>query len=143
MNETWVTVCGNVVGEPEHRTTASGGVVTNLRIASAPRRLREGEWGDGPTSFYDVACWNKIGANVASSVGKGDPVVVHGTLRVREWVNEAGRGRAAEITAEHIGHDLKWGTAAFRRHSRLVAPEPTDPVADEGTEVVVSDTAAA
>lgn len=131
MNETYVTVFGNVVEPPEHRITAKGTSVTKLRVASSPRWLRDGEWGDGPTSFYEISCWNKLGEHVASCVTKGDPVVVHGTLQVREWTNDNGtRGRSTEITADHLGHDLRWGTSIFRRGSRAAEPAPVHVVTE-------------
>ncbi len=117
MNETWVTVCGNVVDEPRYRSTPNG-AVTSFRVASTPSWTREGEWNDGPTSFFDVSCWKRIADNVAECLTKGQPVVVHGRLSVREWVSDTGRGRSAEITADHVGHDLRFGTSVFTRVAR-------------------------
>ncbi len=55
-----------------------------------------------------------------ASVGRGDPLLVTGRMRVREWDNGEGkaRGYAAEIEATAIGHDLSRGTSAFRRAVR-------------------------
>lgn len=133
MDDTWVTISGNVVDTPERKSTAAG-MVTKFRLASTATRLRDGQWSDGPTSFYDVNCWNRIGENVAGSVSKGHPIVVHGKLTIREWVSESGRGRSAEISADHIGHDLKWGVSSFQRAGRRVPPvtAPEDEHAQSG-----------
>jgi single-strand DNA-binding protein len=122
MNETWVTICGNVVDEPRFRVTASG-MVASFRVASTPSWTREGEWSDGPTSFYDINCWNRIAENVAECVAKGQPVLVHGRLSVRDWVTETGRGRSVEVKADHVGHDLRFGTAVFQRVARVREPQ--------------------
>ncbi|MGQ0629602.1 MAG: single-stranded DNA-binding protein [Sporichthyaceae bacterium] len=128
MDDTWVTISGNVVDMPERRST-SAGMVTKFRLAATATRMRDGQWSDGPTSFYDVSCWNRTGENVAESVYKGQPIVLHGKLTIREWVNEGVRGRAAEISADHIGHDLRWGVSSFQRSGRRVAPV-TEPVSE-------------
>lgn len=128
MNETWVTICGNVVDEPRYRST-TGGMVASFRVASTPSWTREGGWSDGPTSFYDVNCWKRIADNVAECVVKGQPVMVHGKLSVREWVTETGRGRSVEVKADHVGHDLRFGTSVFKRVARV-----RDPLVEVGAE---------
>jgi len=117
VNETWVTVFGNVADDPRHLQT-SGGVLTAFRLAHTPRSQREGRWGDGPTSFYDVACFRRLADHVAGSVIKGDPVIVHGRLAMREWVKDDRKGRDAQIVASHVGHDLVFGVSTFRRPRR-------------------------
>jgi single-strand DNA-binding protein len=117
MSETYVTVVGNVATTPEHKVTQSGATLAKFRLATTPRRLDRttGRWGDGPTSFYTVVCWRALADNLTSSVGKGDPVVVVGRLRVTSWDNERGSGTAAEIEGVHVGHDLSRGIAMFRK----------------------------
>jgi len=117
MNETWVTIFGNVADDPRHLQTA-GGALTAFRLAHTPRSQRDGIWADGPTSFYDVACFKRLADHVAGSVTKGDPVIVHGRLSMREWVREDRRGRDAQIVASHVGHDLVFGVSTFRRPRR-------------------------
>ncbi|MGQ0624549.1 MAG: single-stranded DNA-binding protein [Sporichthyaceae bacterium] len=121
MDDTWIALSGNVVDDPMQRQTTAG-MVTKFRIATTATRKRDGQWQDGPTSFYDVSCWNRVGDNVAASVTKGQPVLVQGKLTIREWSSEHGRGRTPEISADHIGHDLRWGTSLFQRAGRRVAP---------------------
>lgn len=120
MFETYVTVVGNVVADPVERTTRSGGPFTTFRIASTPRyRTADGKYADGTTSFYGVCAFNVLAANAAKSVQKGQPVIVHGKLRVNEWRDDNGQPRTSvEIDASHIGHDLTWGRAIFSRMSR-------------------------
>lgn len=124
MNDTFVTVVGNVVSDPTHAVTASGTHVTNLRIASTSRRFDRGsgEWRDGGTLFVKVTCWRALADNVAESVCKGEPVVVTGRLRIRTYTGrDEQRHLSVEIEATAMGHDLSRGCARFQRAQRVVA----------------------
>ncbi|MGW6598455.1 single-stranded DNA-binding protein [Streptomyces sp. NPDC055036] len=119
MNDTVVTVVGNVATGVEFRESATGGVA-RFRFAVTGRRWdrQRNGWADGPTSFYTVWAWRTLGANLAASVSVGEPLVVHGRLRVREDEREGQRRTSVEIDAVAVGHDLTRGTAAFRRVTR-------------------------
>jgi len=123
MNETRVTVHGNVVSDPVERLGRSGHVFTTFRIATTPfRRTADGKFVDLDTSFYSVIVFNALAANVAASLHKGQPVVVEGNLSIQQYLGTDGQQRtSAEIDADHVGHDLSWGRAAFERVSRAAA----------------------
>jgi single-strand DNA-binding protein len=139
MNETLVTVVGNVATEPETQVTAANVAVTRFRLATTARRwdAGRGAWTDGATSFYTVRAWRDLAGNIKESVGLGQPLVVHGRLRIREEEKEGRRYLSAEIEALAVGHDLARGVARFSRASSAsvavrpepVAPEPPLPVA--------------
>ncbi|MEW1611277.1 MULTISPECIES: single-stranded DNA-binding protein [unclassified Streptomyces] len=122
MNETMVTLVGNAATAVEFRETATGGMA-RFRFAVTPRRRdRETQlWMDGPTSFYTVWAWRTLAANLAGSVAIGEPLLVHGRLKVREEEREGGRRTFVDVEAVAVGHDLSRGTAAFRR---VVRTEP-------------------
>ena len=132
MKDTEVTVTGNVVNPPQRSRTASGSTVTNFRIASTSRRYdRETQgWIDNKTLYLHVECWNELAGNVAHSLSKGDPVIVHGTLFTEEWESDQGHRSRTTLRAEHVGPDLAKGVADFRRTFRSAAaavpPEPDD-----------------
>ncbi|MEV4971721.1 single-stranded DNA-binding protein [Streptomyces scopuliridis] len=136
MNDTVVTVVGNVATGVEFRESATGGVA-RFRFAVTGRRWdrQKNSWADGPTSFYTVWAWRTLGANLAASVSVGEPLVVHGRLRVREDEREGQRRTSVEIYAVAVGHDLTRGTAAFRRVTRAT-PSLTErhKLATEGEE---------
>lgn len=117
MNETLVTVVGNVATEPESQVTAAGVTCTRFRLATSSRRwdTERGAWTDGATSFYTVRAWRSIGVNVKESVGLGEPLVVQGRLRIREDEKEGRRHVSPEIDAVAVGHDLARGVARFTR----------------------------
>ncbi|MEW1955151.1 single-stranded DNA-binding protein [Terrabacter sp. NPDC080008] len=123
MNETRITVHGNVVSEPVERRARNGSPYTTFRIATTPyRRTADGRFVDGETSFYDVIAFNALAANAATALCKGHPVIVEGTLSVKQWVSSEGQPRTSpQIDAGHIGHDLSWGRASFERVSRAAA----------------------
>ncbi|WP_329120460.1 single-stranded DNA-binding protein [Streptomyces sp. NBC_01353] len=139
MNDTMVTLVGNVATAVEYRDTATGGVARFRFAVTARRWDRErGTWTDGRTSFYTVFAWRALGANLAASVSVGEPLVVHGRLRVREEDLEEGRpdGRRrtfVDIDALAVGHDLTRGTAAFRRVAKG-EPRLTERQANGGAE---------
>ena len=123
MNEIPVTLVGNVVTDVSAATTAGGAEVAWFRLALTPRRFDRAtaRWVDGETSYVRVSCWRGLARNVVASITKGDPVVVTGRLRVREWEREERRGIAVEVDASAVGHDLSRGVSAFRRPPRPVA----------------------
>ncbi|MEU1350935.1 single-stranded DNA-binding protein [Streptomyces sp. NPDC005786] len=116
MNETLVTLVGNAATGVEFRDTASGGMA-RFRFAVTPRRWdREKQaWTDGHTSFYTVWAWRTLASNLTGSVAVGEPLVVHGRLKVREEEREGQRRTFVDIEAVAVGHDLTRGTSAFRR----------------------------
>ncbi|MFB6945156.1 single-stranded DNA-binding protein [Streptomyces sp. NPDC060286] len=119
MNDTLVTLVGNAATGVEFRETATGGMA-RFRFAVTPRRWDRGKqlWTDGHTSFYTVWAWRTLASNLSASVSVGEPLVVHGRLKVREEEREDRRRTFVDIEAVAVGHDLTRGTAAFRRVMR-------------------------
>lgn len=121
MSEAIVTLVGNIASDVRTITSERGTAITTFRFAQTPRRIdrNTGRWGDGPTSFYSVTCWRTLAEHCEKSLHKGDPVVVFGRLRIRDWKNDDGRvGRDAEVDAMTVGHDLVRGTTEFTRVRR-------------------------
>jgi single-strand DNA-binding protein len=157
MNDTLMTLVGNVVDTPNLRRTKSGHLVANFRVASTPRRFdrEQNAWVDGNTLFVTVTCWRAMGENVAESLRKGQPVVVLGRYGQREYEREETLRTTYELEAVAIGHDLSRGTSTFERMMRpaLSTPveldeegRPADETAHyldlDGDESVVDDTVA-
>jgi len=117
MSEQSITITGLVATTPRHLITAEGLPITSFRLASSHRRFDQAkmEWIDGATNWYTITSYKTLAVNVGSSIGKGDRVVVHGKLRVRDWDNGTTTGTSVEIEADSVGHDLAWGTSTFAR----------------------------
>ncbi|MFJ8163172.1 single-stranded DNA-binding protein [Streptomyces sp. NPDC096136] len=125
MNDTLVTLVGHVATQIDFKETATG-PSARFRFAVTPRYLdrRTDAWTDGTTSFYTVWARRVLAVNLASSVSVGEPLVVHGRLRVREGPPDGDGVRwfSADIDAFAVGHDLNRGTAAFRRVVKTETP---------------------
>ena len=114
-----ITLRGFVTAEPKFRQTAQTATpVAEIRVGSTPRRLNRetGEWQDAPTSYYTVKCWRRLAINAASSLKKGDMVVIRGRFYMHSWVDNQQRPRSVlEIEADSLGHDLAYGWSHFLR----------------------------
>jgi len=117
VNETTMTIVGNVVDDPRKRETKNGFAVTNFRVASTSRRYdREQErFVDNGTLYVTVTCWRAMAEHVYTSLRKGQPVVVHGRYYMREYKVEEQVRTAYELEATAVGHDLARGTTQFTR----------------------------
>ncbi|WP_347059932.1 single-stranded DNA-binding protein [Blastococcus sp. HT6-30] len=135
MNDTIVTVVGNVVDAPR-RSNTQNGAVTNFRLASTARRYDAGteQYVDSGTFWIDVECWNGLSGNVAGSVSKGDPVIVHGALTTHTWESDSGPRSKPRIKAFAVGPNLARGSAVFRRAQppRIAGSAGTGPASAEG-----------
>ncbi|SEU45933.1 single-stranded DNA-binding protein [Nonomuraea wenchangensis] len=120
MNDIYITLTGNVAAEPRQYTFEDGLRVTSLRVLTSHRYFdkKTGQWTDGDRVCFTVRCWRALGDNVATSVRAGQPVVVSGRLRIREFGPEGDRRFMPEIEASAVGHDLRWGTGAFTKPER-------------------------
>ena len=121
MNETQLTIAGNLVDDPELRFTPSGQPVAKFRIASTPRFYdkQAAEWKDGDTLFLTVNVWRQQAENVAESLTRGTRVVVVGRLQMRSWETQEGEKRTVvEIEADEIGPSLKWATTKVEKQAR-------------------------
>ena len=127
MNETYVTILGNVVDEPVLRTTSSGDPFVTFRLASTPRRRRPGsnEFVNGDSNFYDVGAFRQLALHVGSSVRKSQPLIIFGQLRVQQWSSGDKRGTKVTVEATSIGHDLRRGNADFSKRMPFGLPHTT------------------
>ncbi len=124
MNEMVTTVAGNVATDVKHVVGQGGKPRTSFRLATASfTRQADGSYADGPTSFLNVTCFDTLAINVAACVSKGQPIVVTGTLTVREYEVDGRPGRSVDMVVRHLGHDLRLGQSAFTRQQRR-QPEP-------------------
>lgn len=131
MNETVITVVGNVAQDPKLRVTSNGTRVVSIRLASTERRFDRalGSWRDGETIFYTVTCWRNAAENLLDSVEKGQPLLVHGKLRDASYEKEGHKHAVFEIEAYALGHDISRGVSRFTKASQ--AAGRTDLVLDD------------
>ena len=133
-----ITLTGLVATTPRHIVTSEGLAITSFRLASNQRRYDRAKaaWVDGDTNWYTVTSFRQLGTHVASSVHKGERVIVCVRVRIRDWESGEKSGTTIEIDAESIGHDLTWGRATF---TRTVVAAKTDTAEEAGTSAAESD----
>jgi len=132
-----IALTGIVATTPRHLVTSSGLAITSFRLACRQRRFDRvrNSWVDADTNWYTVSCFRQLAHNVERSVHKGEPVLVMGRLRIRDWENEDRAGTSVEVEADAVGPNLTWGTAALVRTAAPAAPDQRDaePSADTDT----------
>ncbi|MEV8266361.1 single-stranded DNA-binding protein [Microbacterium sp. NPDC076911] len=115
-----ITIRGNLAADPEQRRISTGDIVTSFRVGTTARRRDKatGEWTDDETNWYQVSAFRTLGEHVFASLRKGHPVIVSGRFRLRTWESSAGKGMSADIEADAVGHDLRWGSTVYTRAPR-------------------------
>lgn len=122
MNETTLTIVGNLTHDPELRYTPNGAAVANFTIASTPRTYDKaaGDWRDGATLFMRCAAWRDLAENVAESLHRGTRVIVTGRLNPQEWDDKqtGEKRRGLTLDVDEVGPSLRYATAAVTRTPR-------------------------
>src|SRR5690625_495198 len=119
--EPYITVVGNLAGDPELRFTASGHAVANFTIAQTPRSFNRetNQWVDDETLWVRASVWREAAENVAETLTKGMRVIAHGRLNARSFETKSGEQRTNwELTVDEIGPSLRWATAQVNRAPR-------------------------
>lgn len=117
--ETVITVVGNLTDDPELRFTPTGAAVAKFRVASTPRRFKDGEWKDEEPLFLACTAWRQMAENVAESLSRGSRVIVTGRLKQRSYETREGEKRTVyELEADEVGPSLKFATAKVQKMSR-------------------------
>jgi len=116
MNGLYITVDG-VVGTDPKPSAWNGQPIVNFRLVTNERRFDrlQGTWADAHASWMTVSCFRDLAKNVGLSVHKGDRLIVHGKMRVKDFVGDDGHQRTVvTIDADCVGHNLIFGTTRFR-----------------------------
>ncbi len=128
MSDVTVTLFGYVGSDVEFHGDGNGSDRAIFRVGSTPRFFdrSQGMWRDLETVWITVKAWRSLAHNVASSIHKGDPVVVVGKLRAQVWDDKDGQQQRRDVLeATTVCHDLARGTSAFRRNERPERPAET------------------
>lgn len=128
MNDTIITIVGNLTADPELRYTQSGLPVANFTIASTPRVFDKAtkEYKDGDALFLRASVWREFAEHVAGSLTKGSRVVATGKLKQRSYQDKDGQTKTSiELEVDEIGPSLRYATAQVTRAaSNNNAPQP-------------------
>ena len=98
-----VILIGRVGRDPEVRYTSSGAPVANFSVATDESfKSRNGEQ-QQHTEWHRVVAWNKLAEICGEYLTKGKLVYIEGSIRSREWEDQAGNKRTSvEIVARNM-----------------------------------------
>ena len=133
-----VILVGNLVADPEVKTTPNGISVIRFRIAVNRRFTRAGE--QPQTDFFDITAWRQTAEFVARFFTKGRPILISGTLQNRNWTdNNNVKHYSVEIVADEVTFVDRKTEGANGQPSMPSAPTYSTPTADSGFEDLSAD----
>ena len=133
MNETTVTVVGNLTDAPDLRYTPAGVALAKFTVASTPRLYDKtsGEYRDGEPLFLTCTAWRELAEHAAESLVKGARVVVIGRLRLSRWETDEGEKRSAYgLDVDEVGPSLRFAVAKVAKMTRRTG-HPDEPPPDD------------
>lgn len=113
------------VRDPEMRFLKTGKGVATIRVVSNRRQKdANGQWVDGPASFFDVECWDHLATQAVENVTKGTRLLVSGRLTCETWEDNNGNNRVAvKLTADDIALDVRFTTYTRSEQGRVQPPQ--------------------
>ncbi|MCE3552329.1 single-stranded DNA-binding protein [Pseudonocardia sp. RS11V-5] len=121
MTEILTTVVGRLTNAPVTRDLGGGREVVSFRMACNHGYMDRttGQWKESSTSYVSVDIWRRhLGRNVQGSFAKGDPVIAHGRLYVRDYEQEGRTRTTVTLVADAVGPDLNTTMAVVTRVRR-------------------------
>ena len=102
-----IILIGNLVRDPELRTTPNGYTVCDFTIAVNKRRSGQQQQNAAPgqndADFFRVSAWRQLGENCAKYLAKGRKVFVSGPLSARTYQANDGTTRVSlEVSADDV-----------------------------------------
>ena len=98
MNQ--LTIIGNLVKNPEMRSTTAGVSVCGFTVAvNRPKTPNNQNPG---ADFFNVSAWRGLGDICGKFLTKGSKVCVVGEVSLRTWEKEDKHGASLEVLAEDI-----------------------------------------
>jgi single-strand DNA-binding protein len=97
-----ILIEGNLVRDPETRTTPKGTAVSTFSIASN-RYFKQDSGMEKEVSFFNVETWAKVAETVGKLGRKGRGVRVVGRLKQERWNDKDGKPQSkVVVVAEHV-----------------------------------------
>jgi len=114
-----ITIVGNLTRDPELKFLPNGSAVAEIGVAWNKKSKDRNGVETEEANYFDVTCWDTLGENVSSSLGRGDRVVVTGRLSYRTWESKEGEKRSkVEIIADEVSPSLRWASVEVSRNER-------------------------
>jgi single-strand DNA-binding protein len=123
-----ILIEGNIVRDPQYRTTTKGTPVCTFSLASN-RFFKQDNGFEKEVSFFDVETWAKLADTCNNQGKKGRGVRVVGRLKQDRWTGNDGKPRSrVSIVAEHV---------EFRPEFKKESAVEQDNIADDGMPVIM------
>jgi single-strand DNA-binding protein len=97
-----ILIEGNLVKDPELRSTPKGTPICSLRLASN-RYYKQDSGYERETSFFEVETWSKLAEHCYNVAHKGQGVSVTGRLKQDRWTGQDGKPHSkVTIVADRV-----------------------------------------
>src|SRR3989344_3221985 len=146
MNFNKAIIIGNVVADPESRTTPSGQQVCSLRVATNRTWTDKAGAKQQKAEFHNVVLWARLAEIASQYLKKGSLVLIEGRLQTRSWDDQTGNKR---YRTEIIAETMQLGPRGFnqgggeeqRPPAKEQEQQPKDeiPIIEEDEEIDVKD----
>lgn len=145
MNLNKIFVLGNVVKNPESRTTPSGQTVATFSIATNRMWTDKQGQKQKKAEFHNIVAWGKLGEICAQYLEKGKLVFIEGRVETRSWDAPDGTKKyRTEVIAENMqmgprssGTQNTSGAANHNQGTDVVIEEV--PIIESGDEIEIKD----
>lgn len=131
MNLNKAMIIGNLVKDPEIKTTPSGQSVASFSIATNFVWTDQSGQKQEKAEFHNIVAWRRLAEICGQYLKKGSKIYIEGRLQTRNWVGQDGIKRyRTEIVAENmIMLDSKGSNSGnFQAQAPNQAQTPSEPV---------------
>ena len=128
-----VILLGNIGADPELKVTSSGTPVLKLRLATSERyKDRDGEYQER-TEWHNVTVWGKRGEALSRFLGKGERILVEGSLRTSSYEDRDGNKR---YRTEVIAQNVVLNGSKRRQEGEYAGEADEGPVGDDAVDSI-------
>lgn len=132
MNLNKAMIIGNLVRDPEVKTTPSGQSVASFSIATNFVWTDQSGQKQERPEYHNIVAWRRLAEIIGQYLKKGSKIYIEGRLQTRDWVGQDGiKKYRTEIVAENmIMLDSKGGSNNFQAPNQAPAQAqaPSEPV---------------
>lgn len=98
-----VTLIGNIVRDPEMRTTPNGAPVASFSIATNMVWTDQAGQKQQKAEFHNIVAWRRLAEICSQYLRRGAKVFLEGRLETRDWTDQAGQKRyRTEVIADNL-----------------------------------------
>ena len=120
-----VILVGNLGAEPDNRSTANGGTVTSISVATNEQwKDKQGEL-QTRTEWHRVSLFNRLAEVARGYLHKGSMVYIEGKIQTRKWQDQSGQDR---YTTEIIANQMQMlgsrdNSAGIKKKPNVTTPK--------------------